>query len=1576
MPKRSRLYRVAGLSNRQRRSLLQEQQQQPGINEVEDLQKAYGRLFNQVNKYISQLQNITNLTRGLDRQISEIAQAETAWRMAGRAASLYIQVAGRSIRSVQAFGREGRNLVNILRSTARESISPIRNIRSFGRSLNGLRGGERPLQAIRRTLQQTTTVLGRNRRGAEQARASFDLLSNTARGYGEVFRALNQHAKETDGVLSRVRRAIIRLVDTDFSRQFSDTFRTGNIEISRVNNNSKRLAATFGLILRPLGIIRNEYIRLTRGRHRRFLAELTNVYVSVRNLVGEFQRLAGASANLINNTSAFSRSLNRLRHASGPFQALGIALNIVTFSLHGLVELTIGYRRNLARLYLAFEAVANSSRDFFNYIRSQDAATDFPGVRNSLRQLNAETRELRDMYREVRIESDRAFDTARLGAIALENNVERVNRRLTILGLQLLNLRPRRGPNQFEAILDRATREPLRRDPNVSRSIRGLTAAGPPPPDRSEQLQDIFKRLEQSNNRIFTLLATRGIRVTLPTSAQLGNVTGRRTSELSRARALEQELSNAISRAFVLASPVFIRRRRSDEAFNLGEDAGLSLVDTRRFRVGQEPIERRDPGTTQRIRTLGPEPDFSDLNATVLQRIRRMFRDHLRAVVEEEPDRQRGNNETLNRLKLERNRIRQQERAIRDEQRALENTSLFDTIQRDTSRVRRGLPEDEPRSRRTSSDVERERRRRQQRDEPGSLFDFDPNRLGAGLGFLRFGEDAEPVFDRLTRGIKRVRRAFDDLRSGVRGDTRLFSQTRDDLSTLRRTFRLLRRLRILRDRFNPLTRSPGLFGQMRNDIDTLRTSYRLLRRLETLRNRFTSFNSNRLNSGLGFLRFGEDAEPVFDRVVRGTGRASRGINRLRRNLNRANATSNVTVNRLGRMASGSFDLGKNLFVLSLIMRGIFLYSLVGAGAALVFFTSRMAETVRELDLLRLRLGLSAQTFRAWQFVAAETGFALGDIRRIFDDLDKQVQNLVKGQAEAVTLFTKLNISLNDLKGLDIGGIFQVVADRLGNVSSQTERIALATALFGEQAFKALQLASRGGDAIADALNRYQNRQLGTAAELQNIRRLDAAFKRLQLTLQEVGVTLTSAIADRLIRGLAAFERILRVIERADTETIRHVVDSFILFFKILAVIVTSAIIVRIGTALLGLTRVLLGLRGASRSAGINLRGLANIGKSLIGVFGRQGLATVLLAVTLPLIAKALSNIQAFQLNIDQLAASIPEPDVGDAARIDPTQILRTQLRNQGEIQDAIIKRQERFSDERFRINQQLKQRERELLDILAFTPRQRESTVFQTYQQEVEIFNRTLSEARREAFRLQQEVERRIDFGLEVDPRLTRELEVTLRFIKELQSRPPIRLFDETQNFDEYLDRLQRSADLVGRYNDAVATGAQAVGRFISTSITLFDDFSEHIGAAARQLAQDIFNALQDALVAQPIVQFLTQFAQAGALALANRFAPGTPNQPIDFAQHGGVHSGLTVVGERGPELLNIGNPSRIVPNRDLGSLLGGFTQNNVFNISGSDPETVRNAIVEAAPYLTEAAKQGIIADSGRPSQLRRALRS
>lgn len=1460
MPKRSRLYRVAGLTNRQRRALLEEQQQAPGINEVEDLQRAYGRLFNQVNKYISQLQNITNIGRGLSRRVNDIRKTEGAYNRAASATNLYVRAAGRSIRSLQAFGRETGKTIQILNQTARASTAPVRAIRSYGRSLNSLKGNERPLRAILKILQQTSTVFSRTRRNSEQTRASFDLLRRTGTRYAESFRQISKSAEDSQDIIFLLRRGLTALGRTDFGTQFARTFRTGHQAIELADTNTRRLATTFGLLLRPVGILNNEWRRLTVGRHRRFAGEVNNVYRALRNVGLVFQRLSGASSNFSNNLSSAGRVTGRIfrpiNRVADIFGRIGLAIKFVTFTLHGLVELTFGFRRNAAQIYLAFERLNRAAREFVIYIRSSEASAAFPGIRRGLHNLRSELIQMQLIYEAVRTESSSAFVPATTAVYTLDDAVERLNRRLLRTIRLYQNLVPRRGPNAFAMALDaefgRSTRAPRLTPRQIREGTPQLTTA--------QLRQQEFRRFIQDSDRQIARIRqefeqrTRR-QITLPTRAQMGTIEGftnisTRVGDPQRIRNLINQLTQIQRRvdSFVPDAIGAMRQQITRTiAGNIRDTRIGPLLPTRELREGAGTGAQ---GLGQR--RLGPEPGFLG-EPGIIQRIRNYAKREFNSIIEEERIRERNRSEVLQRLKNERKQIQERERLIRQEQADIEDSTLFNEMLREQNRRNTVFDRDEE-----DDDTDR-RERRRRRD---NLFDDAP------------GDD-------------------------------------------------------LRDR------------------------------------------STRLNSLFGFIRFGEDAEPLFDRLQRRLRIMRDGFRNMNAQVERNNRTQQVFGRRIRDNGIRIFNFGRHLLVLTILLRGAFLFSIITATTAIVYFTARMASAAREADQMRLRLGLSANSFRAWQFVAAESGFAINDLRRLFNRLDEQIVGLTRNNEEQVKTFGKLNITLGDLKNLDIGGIFQLIGTRLQNVANTSERIALATALFGDQAFKALELAARGANNVNNALRQYRDRPLGSPDELRKIRELDAAFKRLQLTLQSVGVTLSAAIADRLIRGLQAFERMLLAIERADPARIQAIIDTILTFLKVTAILITSAIIVKLGAVLGGIVKALTGIGAASKTASSGLGLLRRSGIALLKIFGRQGLATILVAVTLPLIAKALSQIEAFQLDVNNLADSIPEPNT---ARVDEQTVQAARLRQQGEIQIALFERLRRFATEQDNINRSVAKSAREFADAINLTPRQLASNTYRLYQQDLQLFENTLRDAQREAAALRDELDRRIKFGLDIDANLTRRLEIVLRFIKELNAQGPPQ-FANAEALGEWLDALERARDRINNFHQAIENSAQAVGRFLTNTSYLFDDFSDGIKEAAKDLARTIIAELQNALIAQPIVNFLTQFLQGGVSnLLGGLFTPTSTGIP-EFAQHGGVHQGLTVVGEAGPELVNFRSPARVYPNRDLGSLLGGFNQTNIFNVEGSDAETVTNAIVAAAPLLTEAAKQAMIEDINRPSNVRRALR-
>ena len=123
---------------------------------------------------------------------------------------------------------------------------------------------------------------------------------------------------------------------------------------------------------------------------------------------------------------------------------------------------------------------------------------------------------------------------------------------------------------------------------------------------------------------------------------------------------------------------------------------------------------------------------------------------------------------------------------------------------------------------------------------------------------------------------------------------------------------------------------------------------------------------------------------------------------------------------------------------------------------------------------------------------------------------------------------------------------------------------------------------------------------------------------------------------------------------------------------------------------------------------------------------------------------------------------------------------------------------------------------------------------------------------------------------------------------------------------------------------------------------------------AFKSMARDIIKELYRVLVVQRIVAgisgaFQTAFPSlAGPQALAN----GT-----SYAQ-----GGMTLVGERGPELVNMPRGSQVIDARRTASRMGNgdIVQNFSFNLSANGDESVRRIVSQAAPQIVEAAKAGV----------------
>lgn len=164
----------------------------------------------------------------------------------------------------------------------------------------------------------------------------------------------------------------------------------------------------------------------------------------------------------------------------------------------------------------------------------------------------------------------------------------------------------------------------------------------------------------------------------------------------------------------------------------------------------------------------------------------------------------------------------------------------------------------------------------------------------------------------------------------------------------------------------------------------------------------------------------------------------------------------------------------------------------------------------------------------------------------------------------------------------------------------------------------------------------------------------------------------------------------------------------------------------------------------------------------------------------------------------------------------------------------------------------------------------------------------------------------------------------------------------------------RRGLELLRREADWADTLRDGFRRFTEDVLVNF----RSIGDAARSLGQLIYRALVTRLIVSPL-----ETALFGA------------------AQHGGLHRGLTLVGEAGPELVDFRRPGRVYTADELSSAIAGAQRRDapVINfapvIQSADPQAVAGAVRLVYPEFAAAVRAEIAADAARPSRLRYAVR-
>lgn len=121
---------------------------------------------------------------------------------------------------------------------------------------------------------------------------------------------------------------------------------------------------------------------------------------------------------------------------------------------------------------------------------------------------------------------------------------------------------------------------------------------------------------------------------------------------------------------------------------------------------------------------------------------------------------------------------------------------------------------------------------------------------------------------------------------------------------------------------------------------------------------------------------------------------------------------------------------------------------VATGGALVKMAKDTADTGDHIDKMSQKLGISAEAYQKWDYVAKISGTSIDGLKMGFKTLTNTIDKANQGDKTAIENFNRIGMSIDDLKGKTKEDIFQQTVKSLQNVSDETERSAMANKLLG------------------------------------------------------------------------------------------------------------------------------------------------------------------------------------------------------------------------------------------------------------------------------------------------------------------------------------------------------------------------------------------------------------------------------------------------------------------------------------------------------------------------------------------------
>lgn len=196
------------------------------------------------------------------------------------------------------------------------------------------------------------------------------------------------------------------------------------------------------------------------------------------------------------------------------------------------------------------------------------------------------------------------------------------------------------------------------------------------------------------------------------------------------------------------------------------------------------------------------------------------------------------------------------------------------------------------------------------------------------------------------------------------------------------------------------------------------------------------------------------------------------------------------------------------------LKGAFgaLLGIAGAGG-LAMMAKQAIDTVGGLGELASQLGITTDTLQAFQYAATQVGLSSAEMETSIGRLTRTIGDAAQGEKEAVDAFVALGVGVLDASGKvrSTEDVLRDAADALQRIPDPARRASLAVDLMGRAGQKMLPFLENGAAGIDDLTGRA--RELGLVFDEDIIASADEASDKLATLSKVMGVQFNAALVE-------------------------------------------------------------------------------------------------------------------------------------------------------------------------------------------------------------------------------------------------------------------------------------------------------------------------------------------------------------------------------------------------------------------------------------------------------------------------------